>query len=111
MRSGIPIQPEPPAVSTLETGLSLLATVAAEAPYRLPASLNLSRLKAIVAAKRSAAEDHIWSLREDPGYFADAALVRKEHRRELLPGTEGRQHPLLSHIWKRNFGIGYSGLL
>lgn len=83
MQSDIPIQPEPPALSTSETSLALLATVAAEAPYRLPASLNLTRLKAIVAAKRSAAEDHIWSLREDPGYFADVVL-------ETSTGTAAR---------------------
>jgi hypothetical protein len=67
-----PVQHEPPAVPLNETGIVTLASMAAEAPYRLPASLDSTRLQAIVAAKRSEAECHIWALREDPGYFADA---------------------------------------
>ncbi|KAI9933596.1 hypothetical protein MW887_008069 [Aspergillus wentii] len=89
----MPIQPEPPALSTSETGMNLLTVVAGEAPYRIPGSLNLSRLQGIVAAKRSAAEDHIWSLREDPGYFAEVVLDRKEHRPEIVPDFEGSLHP------------------
>ncbi|KAI9772208.1 MAG: hypothetical protein M1839_002526 [Geoglossum umbratile] len=90
-----PIQHEPPSVPSSETGIITLASVAAEASYRLPANLDFTRLQAIVAAKRSAAECHIWALREDPGYFADAALDQKDHRQELLPDTHGRPHPIL----------------
>lgn len=49
-----------------------LAAMAAEAPYRVPANINFDQLQAVIAARRSAAEDHIWVLREDPGYFRDA---------------------------------------
>lgn len=90
-----PIEPEPPVLSIAEGGSNSLAAVAAMAPYRLPASLNLAHLQDLVAAKRSATEDHIWSLREDPGYFADFILDMKEHRQELLPDTQGRQHSLM----------------
>ncbi|KAB8075126.1 hypothetical protein BDV29DRAFT_172510 [Aspergillus leporis] len=92
LQDDIPVQPEPPAVSTLEPGMNTLTLITAEAPYRLPASLDLGRLRSIVAAKRSAAEDHIWALREDPGYFADVILDRREHRPELVPDSQGRQH-------------------
>ncbi len=95
LQGDIPVQPEPPAFSTSETGLNSLATVATEAPYCLPARLDLVRILGIVAAKRSAAEDHIWSLREDPGYFADVVSAMKEHQLETLPDTGGNQHPSL----------------
>ncbi|KAF9354127.1 hypothetical protein BGX34_011193 [Mortierella sp. NVP85] len=90
-----PTEPEPPALSIAEDHSNSLAAVAAMTPYRLPASLNLAHLQDLVAAKRSAAEDHIWSLREDPGYFADFVLGMKEHRQELLPDIKGRQHSLI----------------
>ncbi|KAG0285754.1 hypothetical protein BGZ96_010037, partial [Linnemannia gamsii] len=90
-----PIESEPPVLSIAEGGSNSLAAVAAVAPYRLPASLNLAHLQDLVAAKRSAMEDHIWSLREDPSYFADFILDMKEHRQELLPDTKGRQHSLM----------------
>jgi hypothetical protein len=38
--------------------------MATEAPFRLPAKLNFDRIKAVLAAKRNAAEDHIWAMRE-----------------------------------------------
>ena len=106
LQGDMPIQPEPPALSTSETGLNSLATVAAEAPYRLPVRLDLARILGIVAAKRSAAEDHIWSLREDPSYFADVVLATRDHRSELLPDTRGNQHPSLrphadGEFWNR----------
>ncbi|KAG0272108.1 hypothetical protein BGZ95_012158 [Linnemannia exigua] len=97
-----PIESEPPALSIDEGRSNSLAAVAAMTPYRLPASLDLTRLQGLVAAKRSAMEDHIWSLREDPSYFADSVLDMKEHRQELLPDTKGRQHSLMKpHPSKR----------
>ena len=106
----IPIQPEPPALSTSEAGLNSLATVATEAPYCLPARLDLVRILGIIAAKRSAAEDHIWSLREDPGYFADVVLAMKEHQLETLLDTRGNRHPSLrphteGAFWNKMLGI------
>ncbi|KAK3845854.1 MAG: hypothetical protein J3R72DRAFT_481993 [Linnemannia gamsii] len=104
-----PIEPEPPALSIAEGRSNSLAFVAAMTPYRLPASLNLTRLHDLVAAKRSATEDHIWSLREDPSYFADVVLDMKDHRQELLPDTKGRQHSLMKprpskRFWDRVAG-------
>ena len=39
--------------------LPSLATIRAEAPYRLPANLDLERLRGIFAARLSAAEDNL----------------------------------------------------
>ncbi|KAF8925969.1 hypothetical protein BGZ58_000306 [Dissophora ornata] len=106
-----PVMPEPPALSIAEGGVNSLAAIAAMAPYRLPASLDLARLQDLVGAKRSAMEDHIWSLREDhiwslredPGYFGDFVLDMKEHRQELLPDVRGRQHSLMGSSPSKRF--------
>lgn len=107
----IPIQPEPPSISSSKDadGVLSLAITAAEAPYRLPASIDFERLEAIVSAQLSATEDHLWSLREDPGYYADVILDYKEHRQELLLDSNGKRHPILDPIreplfWGRVIG-------
>ena len=75
----------------------------AEAPYRVPANINFEQLQAVIAARRSAAEDHIWALREDPGYFRDAVGDDGEHRLEVVPDAHGREHPTWNQplIWAR----------
>lgn len=55
----------------------------------------MARLRSFVSAKRADAEDHIWSLREDPSYFRDTLYEWSEHRQEKLPSINGRPHPLL----------------
>ncbi|KAF9271414.1 hypothetical protein BGZ68_003676, partial [Mortierella alpina] len=72
-------------------------------PYRLPAHLDLTHLQDIVAAKRSAMEDHIWSLREDPSYFAETMLDMKDHRQEPLPDTRGRPHSMMTPYPTKRF--------
>jgi hypothetical protein len=47
-------------------GFESLGALAAEAPYRLPAQIDLERVKSLFAAKVSAVEDHLWALCEDP---------------------------------------------
>ncbi|PWY85928.1 hypothetical protein BO70DRAFT_395061 [Aspergillus heteromorphus CBS 117.55] len=43
-KTDLPIQPEPPALSPSESAMNLFSVMTAEAPYRVPASLDLSRL-------------------------------------------------------------------
>jgi len=60
----IPIKSEPPPiVDTSE--YPTLATMAAEAPYRVPAKVDFIRLKSLAAAKLTSSEDYIRALRED----------------------------------------------
>ncbi|EOD44771.1 hypothetical protein UCRNP2_8520 [Neofusicoccum parvum UCRNP2] len=104
-----PVQPEPPSVSENETGFSSLAVIAAEAPYRAPANLDLTRLESLLASKVSASEDHIWALREDPSYFADCVNDYKEHRQEMIPDSKGQSHPVFKlgrehTFWNRVIG-------
>ena len=101
MDAGVPILPEP-SFPVDENEWPSLATVAAEAPYRVPARLDFKRLQAIIAAQCSAAEDHIWASREDPGYFADMILELSEHRQEaLLNGNKRKALLSTSEFWYR----------
>ncbi|RAK81302.1 uncharacterized protein BO72DRAFT_518830 [Aspergillus fijiensis CBS 313.89] len=102
-----PILPPPQTQSETElSGFESLRLMAAEAPYRVPAQLDLSRIASLLAARTSAAEDHQWALREDPDYFASVVLDMAEHTPEMLKDLQGRDHPDLrgnrkNIIWAR----------
>ncbi|KAF9329977.1 hypothetical protein BG006_007034 [Podila minutissima] len=103
MADNSPVEPELPALSISDGPTLSLADISAITPYSMPAKLDLGRLRDLIAAKRSAAEDHMWSLREDPGYFADTILEMKEHRQELLLDIYGRQHSLVRTYLSKEF--------
>ncbi|CAJ2511412.1 Uu.00g070370.m01.CDS01 [Anthostomella pinea] len=91
-----PIRPEPDLTTERgSNGIDSLAMMAAEAPYRLPAKLDFSRIERVLGARASAAEDHVWALREDPAYFAEQLIEVREHRPELLKDTSGHEHPVM----------------
>ncbi|KAF4628292.1 hypothetical protein G7Y89_g9859 [Cudoniella acicularis] len=99
--------------------LPSLASISAEAPYRLPADLDLEHLRGILATRLSAAEDHLvinlllcntlnsifqWAFREDPGCFADTIIDWSEHRNDRLLDTLGNPYPTGPHtteFWER----------
>ncbi|RYN63531.1 hypothetical protein AA0117_g12692 [Alternaria alternata] len=85
--------PGPP--TNQETAFTSLEVISMEAPYRVPARLDLTRLEAITYAERNLKEDHLWALREDPSYFADTVQELAEHRQEMLLDTLGHEHPTL----------------
>ncbi|KAI1645504.1 uncharacterized protein F4817DRAFT_343539 [Daldinia loculata] len=104
-----PVQPEPHLKTGKETnGFDSLAVMAAEMPYRLPARLDLSRIESVLGARLSAAEDHLWAIREDPAYFLEQLIEAKEHRQELLKDTCG-DDPVFRKVhdkmfWARVYG-------
>ncbi|KAM5354070.1 hypothetical protein ACJ41O_000720 [Fusarium nematophilum] len=108
--SRYPIQPEPHLRTERETsGFDSLALMAAEAPYRVPAKLDLGRVEALLTAKASAQEDHLWALREDPSCFAQYVLDVRDHRQEMLKDPDGKPHPatVKGHegiLWTRVMG-------
>ena len=75
----MPLLPEP----TKNEWPSLTAHTL-QAPYGAPQQMDLNRLKTLVGARRAAAEDHVWMLREDPGYFLESLKDWKEHDAEML---------------------------
>lgn len=102
-----PVLPEPTIKD--EGDWHSLAAVAADTPYRLPAGLDLDSIITIVDGKRSASEDHLLALREDPGYFAGVVSEYKEHRQEILLDTRSKKHPTLTPyihplFWNRVLG-------
>lgn len=96
-----PVQPEPTIQD--EGDWQSLVAITADAPYRLPAQLDVRALEDVVDAKRSAAEDHLLTLREDPGYFAGVVDEYKEHRSEMIPDMNGNDHPTLWPWPERSF--------
>jgi hypothetical protein len=88
-----PLLPAPAPSPEKDTGFASLAVMAAEAPYRLPAQLDFDRIVSLLTAKRDQAADHVWSLREDPGYFRDYAYEIHEHRIERINSESGRPNP------------------
>lgn len=94
----LPIQPEPPLPTANRSdngsGTSLLTT-RYEAMYHIPARLDIRRMQNLVASKLAEAEDTLWALREDPGFFATALLERYQCQPEHLLDTKGKPHRLL----------------
>jgi hypothetical protein len=90
-----PVQPEPILKTDRELGgFGSMAVMALEAPYRVPARLDFARIEALLGAKVASADDHIWQLREDPGYFIEQLHEIMEHRQEMLHDTNGQAHPV-----------------
>ena len=89
----VPIKSDPGPVPTDPTAWSSWAAISMEAPYRIPTPVDFRRLEAVIAAKFSAAKDHAWALREDPGYFAASVMEYSEHKFEHLTDAEGKKHP------------------
>jgi hypothetical protein len=76
-----PTQPKPAQLTVRKDKeeYRTLQDVALETPYVAPQELDLEAIKSLVASRRSSAEDHVWLLREDPGYFVDSLVEWKEH--------------------------------
>lgn len=97
IRDSYPVLPEPQLKRESEiSGFESLAVMAAEAPYRVPAQLDLGLVESLLTARASAAEDRLWALREDPDYFVRQLLEVKEHRLEMLKDFNGKDHPVFS---------------
>lgn len=76
-------------------GYDSLIALRTEAPYRAPATMDLLRLESLFAAQKSASEDHLWALREDPGYFASKLNEVRDHDLELVKDAQGNDR---SHL-------------
>lgn len=100
------LRPTEKAKMTASTSLPTWRTMTAltnEAPYRLPQQLDLDRLCMLVEAKRSEAEEHIWSMREDPGYFASQVQDWADHTTEMVLDKYKMRHSSVGKpaFWSR----------
>ncbi|KAF2111934.1 hypothetical protein BDV96DRAFT_580891 [Lophiotrema nucula] len=84
---------EPGSLSSIDASITSLDVVALEAPYRTPTNIDLSRLISLASAERDSMEDSLWSLREDPSYFAEVMQDYAEHRQEMILDDQGHKHP------------------
>ncbi|KAI1264069.1 hypothetical protein F5Y18DRAFT_392433 [Xylariaceae sp. FL1019] len=104
------IQPEPHLKDSLDvSGTSSLSIMAKEAPYRVPVKLDTQNIESLLSARAVRAEDHVWSLREDPSFFAETLLDVKEHRQEMVKDYRGDTHPITKPgrddlLWARVIG-------
>ena len=90
----IETKPAPPQIkSTL--AIHTVTAMAEIAPYRLPQRLDMNRLKVLISARREEAEEHVWALREDPGYFAQTMRDWSEHSPFMIPDKFKRPHGMV----------------
>lgn len=89
--------PNPPSPDDKQQRWRSLPALALEMPYRAPGELDIDSVQMLVSAKRSAAEDHIWLLREDPGYFVDNLKDCMEHSLDWFARPKDVEH-MYKHV-------------
>jgi hypothetical protein len=90
----IETKPAPPQIKT-NLSVQTVTAMAEIAPYRLPQKLDMKRLAILIGARRDEAEEHVWALREDPGYFAQAMREWSEHSPFMIPDKFKKPHPMV----------------
>ncbi|KAL8969865.1 MAG: hypothetical protein Q9183_001793 [Haloplaca sp. 2 TL-2023] len=100
------VSPSPKSSISHQSSNNSPLDVLIEAPFRLPVSIktiNFDRLSCLVYAKHAEAADHLWNLRQDPGYFLSTLLDFSEHQSENLLDAQGNKHPRLHTpaYWQR----------
>ncbi|OTB08722.1 hypothetical protein M426DRAFT_262182 [Hypoxylon sp. CI-4A] len=90
--------PEPPLPSSKfdTNNVRHLGIAVFEERYRPSLEPDFARVESLLAAKSSAAEDHLRALRVKPNYLLHTAYERAYHMLERLPDTDGGVHPLIS---------------
>ncbi|KAI1107864.1 hypothetical protein F4804DRAFT_347520 [Jackrogersella minutella] len=86
-----PYPPKPPFISSRfnNEGIEILPIAAYEDQYSVPGLTNFSRMKSLLLAKMASAEDHLWALRGDPGYFLHTAELRMFNMPESIFTKDG----------------------
>lgn len=80
-----------------------LALVAKESSYRDPSHISLETVTTVLAARESAAADHLWMLRESPLYFQEQLILYQQHQLEMLQDDkrEPRTKQSTQDFWNR----------
>jgi hypothetical protein len=82
-----PFQTEPSAIQDPTTIWNSVSQTTLEADYCEPQVTGLTRYKLLVQGLRLNAEDHVWSLRDDPSYFLESLREWREYRTDSPPET------------------------
>nr|OQO28463.1 hypothetical protein B0A51_05542 [Rachicladosporium sp. CCFEE 5018] len=88
-------EPEPPRPDTSTGTWRTVTSYALEAPYGLPQRMDIPRMRLLVDSRFQAAEDHLFGLREDPGYFLEQLKDWRVHDAKRIDGDTCRPC-----IWK-----------
>ena len=97
----IPIEPEPPSASSNKSTIKYRLISTLEAPYCLPAKFDWAVLRSIIGAKLAAAKDHVWALREDPGYFVRSIEIWRRHI-EPVPELKFTEHQQFANQYSKS---------
>jgi hypothetical protein len=82
-----------------------IPALALQAPYNSPRSVDIHRLKYLVETRLHASKDHLFSIREDPEYFADSIKEWSDHQciwildQDKKPGPEPSRAVIKSQLW------------
>jgi hypothetical protein len=93
-----PIQAEPPSSELqihINVGHKSFSDAVVIAPYRNRGIIEIDRLQQYTGAAYNDAKDHVWMLREDPGYLAETILDISNHKPEQCRDIRNRVHPSL----------------
>jgi hypothetical protein len=103
MSPNYPSAPAPVTMKVDDLEWRSIPALAALAPYTVPQTIDLVKIRELVEAKHSAASDNILSLREDLGYFAYNVKDWSEHNYCWIPDSRGNLHPCVCSVanWKK----------
>jgi hypothetical protein len=90
-----PVTQEPWSLFNISANYTSRAEVSLMAPYGIPGHLDFDRLRCLISSKVGELEDHIWALREDPGYFREVFDEYKAHRPEYITSKDGNVNAIL----------------
>ncbi|KAI4693598.1 uncharacterized protein J4E88_001971 [Alternaria novae-zelandiae] len=87
----------PPTVLVVDDTLNYTnrAEVSLMIPYGIPGQLDFGRLRSLISSKVGELEDHIWALREDPGYFSEVFHDYERHIVEYSVFIDGNGNAAL----------------
>jgi hypothetical protein len=75
-----PVLPQLPPPMDGDPEWRSISTLALDAPYTTPQSVELKKLRKFVEVRLYSAKDHLFSLREDPSYYADSIIEWFDHQ-------------------------------
>lgn len=93
-----PFQTEPSPLQDSTGAWQSVSQTTLEADYCKPQAAGLARYQQLVQGLRLTAEDHVWSLREDPSYFLESLREWREYRTDSPPETPEHWREVASHM-------------
>ncbi|KAI1096101.1 hypothetical protein F5B19DRAFT_220510 [Rostrohypoxylon terebratum] len=94
---------------TTVDGIEILSLKAQEEFHKAPKEEpSFARIICFIGAKLHQADDHLWTLREDPNYLIYTAMERMQHMTEMLADLDGNPGPPANvsqqELWGRVVG-------